>query len=63
VPENTVLLLLPFPFQAIYFHQGLSWRSFTLSAPLQCGIWLLRCLRPLSYALAFSRPETRVKQF
>jgi len=41
--------------------QSLSWQTFTLSAPLQRGIWLLRCLRPLSCALAFSRP-CRVKQ-
>ena len=32
------------------------WRTFTLSVPLQPGIWLLRRLRPPFHALAFSRP-------
>jgi hypothetical protein len=32
------------------------WRSFTLSPPLQMGLWLLRRLRPLSRVLAFSHP-------
>ena len=32
------------------------WRTFTLSAPLQRGVWLLRRLRPPSRALACSRP-------
>ena len=41
--------------------QSLSWQTFTVSAPLQRGVWLLRCLRPLSCALAFSHP-CRVKQ-
>jgi len=34
----------------------LSWRTFTLSGPLQPGIWPLRRLRPPSRTLAFSRP-------
>ena len=34
----------------------LPWRTFTLSSPLQAGIWLLRRLCPLSRPLAFSRP-------
>ena len=33
----------------------LPWRTFTLSWPLQPGVWLLRRLRPLSRTLAFSR--------
>ncbi len=35
---------------------GFPWRTFTLSGPLQPGIWLLRRLRPLGHPLAFSRP-------
>jgi hypothetical protein len=34
----------------------LPWRTFTLSVPLQPGIWLLRRLRPPFHTLAFSRP-------
>jgi hypothetical protein len=34
----------------------LPWRAFTLSSPLQAGIWLLRRLCPLSRTLAFWRP-------
>jgi hypothetical protein len=34
----------------------LSWRTFTLSAPLQRGLWLLRRLRPPHHTLAFSGP-------
>jgi hypothetical protein len=34
----------------------LSWRTFTLSRPLQSGLWLLRRLRPPCRTLAFSRP-------
>ena len=34
-----------------------SWRTFTLSVPLQHSIWLLRRLRPLPRPLAFSRPD------
>jgi hypothetical protein len=34
----------------------LPWRTFTLSSPLQAGIWLLRRLCPLSRPLAFWRP-------
>jgi len=33
-----------------------SWRTFTMSVPLQDGVGLLRRLRPLSRTLAFSRP-------
>ena len=33
----------------------LPWRTFTLSWPLQPGVWLLRRLRPLSRTLAFWR--------
>ncbi len=36
--------------------------TFTLSAPLQCGIWLLCCLCPPSRVLAFSHP-LRVKRY
>jgi hypothetical protein len=36
-----------------------SWRTFTLSRPLQPGIWLLRRLRPPARTLAFSRPRQR----
>ena len=32
------------------------WQTFTLSWSLQPGVWLLRCLCPLSHSLAFSRP-------
>src|SRR5262249_36836073 len=32
------------------------WPTFTLSPPLQRGIWLLRCLRPPARKVAFSRP-------
>ena len=35
---------------------GLPWRTFTMSWPLQPGVWLLRRLRPPSRTLAFSRP-------
>jgi hypothetical protein len=35
---------------------SLPWRTFTLSRPLQPGLWLLRRLRPPSRALAVSRP-------
>jgi hypothetical protein len=34
----------------------LSWRTFTLSTPLQRGFWLLRRLRPPHRTLAFSSP-------
>jgi hypothetical protein len=37
---------------------GFSWRAFTLSVPLQPGIWLGSRLRPPFHALAFSRPIT-----
>jgi hypothetical protein len=37
----------------------LSWQSFTMSRPLQPGVGLLRCLRPPSHTLAFSRPLAR----
>lgn len=37
----------------------LSWRTFTVSIPLQDGIWLLRRLRPPARTLAFSRPVSR----
>jgi len=48
--------------------KDIPWRTFTLSVPLQDGIWLLRRLRPLSHTLAFSRPlagqsGVRVPQF
>ena len=59
--ENTNPLLMTFSDLKAYLTQWLSWQTFTLSAPLQHGIRLLRCLRPLSCALAFSRP-CRVKQ-
>ena len=36
-----------------------SWQSFTVSRTLHPGIWLLRCLRPPSHTLAFSRPLSR----
>jgi hypothetical protein len=36
-----------------------SWQSFTMSRALHPGIRLLRCLRPPSHTLAFSRPLTR----
>ena len=36
-----------------------SWRSFTVSRPLQPGIRLLRRLRHPSHTLAFSRPLAR----
>jgi len=39
----------------------LPWQTFALSWPLQSGIWLLRCLRPLFRPLAFSWP-LRVKR-
>src|SRR6266516_3640977 len=31
--------------------------AFTVSAPLQNGVWLLCCLCPPSHALAFSHPS------
>jgi len=37
----------------------LSWRTFTLSLPLQQGLWLLRRLRPPHRTLAFSRSVSR----
>src|SRR5207247_1094484 len=48
------LLSLLHPFASVWF--GLPWRTFTLSWPLQPGIWLLRRLRPPLRALAVSRP-------
>jgi hypothetical protein len=38
---------------------SLSWQSFTMSRTLHPSIGLLRCLRPPSHTLAFSRPPTR----
>ena len=38
---------------------SLSWQSFTMSRALHPGVRLLRCLRPPSYTLAFSRPLPR----
>ena len=38
---------------------SLSWQSFTMSRALHPGIRLLRCLRPPSHTLAFSRPLAR----
>ena len=38
---------------------SLSWQSFTMSRTLHPGIRLLRCLRPPSHTLAFSRPLAR----
>jgi hypothetical protein len=38
---------------------SLSWQSFTMSRALHPGIRLLRCLRPPSHTLAFSRPRKR----
>lgn len=35
---------------------SLPWRTFTVSQPLQLGIWLVRRLRPPVRALAFSSP-------
>jgi hypothetical protein len=37
----------------------LSWQSFTMSRALHPGVRLLRCLRPPSHTLAFSRPVSR----
>ena len=42
---------------------SLPWRTFTLSGPLQPGVWLLRRLRPLSRTLALSRPTPWVKRY
>jgi hypothetical protein len=53
------LLSSPHPLTSIL--TGLPWRSFTVSGPLQLGVWLLRRLRPPSRTLAFSRP-TQVGQ-
>jgi hypothetical protein len=36
------------------------WRTFTLSGPLQTGLWLLRRLRPPQRSLAFSRLLARL---
>jgi hypothetical protein len=36
-----------------------AWQSFTMSRTLHPGLRLLRCLRPPSHTLAFSRPLTR----
>ena len=36
-----------------------SWQTFTMSRALHPGIRLLRCLRPPSHTLAFSRPVSR----
>ena len=45
------------------FSVGFPWRAFTLSWPLQPGIWLLRRLRPPYRALAFSHPIQWVMQY
>ncbi len=37
------------------------WQTFTMSFPLQEGVRLLRCLRPLFHTLACSRPFVGVK--
>jgi len=50
------LLSSLYPLASIF--TGLPWQSFTMSLPLQQGVWLLRCLRPPVRALAFSRPTT-----
>ena len=42
------------PFACLWV--GFPWRAFTVSVPLQPGVWLLRRLRPPFHALAFSRP-------
>jgi len=68
MPGNKNPLLLTFSDLKAYLRQLLSWQTFTLSAPLQRGVRLLRYLRPLSCALAFSRPSAgssscRVPQF
>jgi hypothetical protein len=39
----------------------LSWQSFTMSKALHLGMRLLRCLRPPSHTLAFSRPLARYR--
>ena len=54
------LLSLPHPFASVWF--GLPWRTFTLSWPLQPGIWLLRRRRPPLRALAVSRPGARAER-
>ena len=51
-----------FPISVVYLSRWLSWQSFVLSIPLQDGLWLLCCLRPLSCTLAFSRPF-RARQY
>jgi len=68
MPENKNPLLMTSSDLKVYFGRELSWRTFTLSHPLQTGFWLLRRLRPLSRTLAYSRPVTgssglRVPQF
>jgi len=40
----------------------LSWQPFTMSRALHPGIRLLRCLRPPSHTLAFSRPVSRQRR-
>jgi hypothetical protein len=42
--------------KTLHFQVHSSWQTFTLSGPLQPGLWLLRRLRPPFRTLAFSRP-------
>jgi hypothetical protein len=49
-------ICFPLYIRLLPFLTGVPWRAFTLSMPLQHGLWLLRRLRPPSRPLAFSRP-------
>src|SRR6266567_3487650 len=59
LPENKAVLLAALSDLGGLLRPALSWQSFVVSSPLQAGLWLLCCLRPLSCTLACSRP-TRV---
>ncbi len=54
---------LPSPLHPLaHLSLSLPWRTFTMSRPLQSGVWLLRRLGPPLRTLAFSRPPMAVKR-
>jgi hypothetical protein len=63
--SQRTVICFPLYIRLLPFLPGVPWRSFTLSMPLQHGLWLLRRLRPPSRPRAFSRPtyvgETRTE--
>ena len=56
--SHRTVICFPLSICLLPFLTGVPWRSFTLSMPLQHGLWLLRRLRPPSRPLACSRPTS-----